>query len=86
MRNNTEREEERVATPPISREYPPTGSMGHDVHAAPESAQYAVVKKALRNTQSLSECITVSDMLPLVQENTETKTEVSLYNTQISMY
>ncbi|XP_026797961.2 uncharacterized protein si:ch73-109i22.2 isoform X1 [Pangasianodon hypophthalmus] len=74
---NEERGEERVATPPSSRECPPTDSTGHDVHAAPESAQYAVVRKALRKSHSLSECMTGSDLLPLVQENTDrgTKTE-----------
>ncbi|XP_060760891.1 uncharacterized protein si:ch73-109i22.2 isoform X2 [Neoarius graeffei] len=75
VRNNTEREEETVATPPASREYPPTGSTGQDVHVVPESAQYAVVRKALRKTHSISESMTASDMQPLVQEDTETKIE-----------
>ncbi|KAK3525290.1 hypothetical protein QTP86_024896 [Hemibagrus guttatus] len=72
VRNKAETDEERVATPPCSKEYPPFAS---DVQTAPESAQYAVVRKALRKSHSLSECVT---MMPLVQENAEntgTKTE-----------
>ncbi|XP_017337787.1 uncharacterized protein si:ch73-109i22.2 isoform X2 [Ictalurus punctatus] len=73
-RNKAEIGEEKEASPPTSREHTPTAYTGNDVHAAP---QYAVVRKVLRKTHSLSECITVSDMLPLVQENTDrgTKTE-----------
>ncbi|KAM9434467.1 uncharacterized protein Hap1MRO34_002237 isoform 2-T2 [Clarias gariepinus] len=76
--NKTESGEERVATPGISQEYPPMGSTGQDVRpAAADSAQYAVVRKALRKTHSLSDCMVLSHLLPLVPENTEreTKTE-----------
>ncbi|XP_060721761.1 uncharacterized protein si:ch73-109i22.2 isoform X1 [Tachysurus vachellii] len=65
VRTKVEKDEERKATAPCSKEYPP------------QSVQYAVVRKALRKSHSLSECVTVPDMLPLVQENTDsgTKTE-----------
>ncbi|XP_058260571.1 SH2 domain-containing protein 7 [Hemibagrus wyckioides] len=69
VRTKAETDEERVATPPCSKEYPPFSS---DVQTAPESAQYAVVRKALRKSHSESECVT---MLPLVQETTDTGTE-----------
>ncbi|KAF4080479.1 hypothetical protein AMELA_G00171720 [Ameiurus melas] len=70
-RNKAEIGEEKETTPPASREYTPTGYTGNDVHAPPQSAQYAVVRKVLRKTRSLSEGMTVSDMLPLAQENTD---------------
>lgn len=78
-KTKAESDEERVATSPTSREYPPVGSTGQDVPIAPETVQYAVVKKALRKTRSLSECMVASQMLELVQEHTDraTPTEVS---------
>ncbi|KAI5607701.1 hypothetical protein C0J50_9803, partial [Silurus asotus] len=60
VRNKEESGKERATTPPCSGENPSKASTGPEVLAAPETVQYAVVRKTLRKANSISEKRTFS--------------------------
>ncbi|KAI5087145.1 hypothetical protein C0J45_22544 [Silurus meridionalis] len=70
VRNKEESGKERAATPPCSGENPSKASTGPEVLTAPETVQYAVVRKTLRKANSISE--SVSEALASIQEHTDT--------------
>ncbi|XP_062841493.1 uncharacterized protein si:ch73-109i22.2 [Trichomycterus rosablanca] len=70
-----ESKEKIASIPPSIIEDDATESTDQVAHTGPESAQYAVVKKPLRKTKSLIECMSIPKMEPPLEEDTDNRSK-----------